>query len=283
MAAINNAGNDAFAVIASAKVFASVEPWLNVATAIKSRWLPTPELENLTDLRAEAVFQTFNSGKKQKVRDGFRDVYAFIPKGDAELYGRLKNLGACNEIGALAMDQSSNLIGSKRTQTTLPYTNIYPILIDRGSWDVQFVKSTDAEVQGIAIMFQWKSTEKDEDLIMIPVSKMDWSREDLYGLLDVYGTEVSTGQTSMVVDVFLKTAASEVLPLTGLLLINFDLYNKTDSASVTITGATESLTVPGRYTLTYASQTVADQMKLTIAKDRYDSANGLEKVDFVVV
>jgi len=286
MAAVNNAGNDAFAPITNAKLFSGVEPWLNIATPIKSRWLPTPELENLTDVRGETVFQTFNSGKKQKVRDGFRDVYAFIPKGDAELYGRLKNLGACNEIGAMAMDQSSNLIGSKRTQNTLPLANIYPILIDRGSWDVQFVKSTDSEVQGIAIMFQWKSTEQDEDLIMIPSSELDWSREDLYGLLDVYGLEISTGQTSMVVDLFTKTASSEVVPITGLLSTNFQLYNVTGSASVAVVSSLEDTNIPGRYTITYASQTLADVLRLSVAKDRYDSANaegGLEDVVFNVV
>ena len=285
MSAINAAGNDAFASIANIKSFSAVEPWLNVGTAALSRWLPLPssnDLENIVTVREEPVMQTFNSGKMAKVRDGFRSFEGFIPNGDTQLLERLVAFG-CASIGAFLVDQDDNVIGSKRSQTTIPYTNLYPILIDKDTWDVQFVAATDSEVQMIKIKFQWSSTEQDADLRMVPNSEMDWGRDEIYGLIDVYGTEISCGQTTTVVDIFAANGTTETEPITGLLVANFAGYNVTGSASVTVTVATESVTVPGRYTLTYASQTVSDELQFSIAKDRYDSEIGLEKVVFTVV
>lgn len=281
VAKINSAGNPQFVTVANAKLFSAVEPWLNVGTNYKSRWFPTAELENLEDLRQDPVKQTFNSGLEVKVRDGFRMFTAFIPNGDTELLGRLKSY-ECAEIGAFILDQDDNFIHSNGGATTIPQVNCYPILIDKNTWDVQLVKPTDAEVQMIKINFQWKATEKDENLRMIPSGQMNWTREDLYGLINVYGTEVTCGQTDTVANIFAINSTSETEAITGLLAANFGCYNVTDSSSVTVTGAVESTTVPGQYTLSYASQTIADVLQFSIAKDRYDSEVGLEEVVFTV-
>ncbi len=281
--AITEAGVDNKISTANAKVFTNVETLLNVATPRKGRWYPTPELENLTDLRDDSVYQEFTSGAKAFIREGFRNVYAFVPNGDAEFYARMKDMGRCNNIGAYGMDQPSNLIGSKRTQTAVPFTQLYPILIDRNSWNVQFLKATDSTVQGIAIMFQWKSSEKDEYLAMIPNSTMDWDREKLYGLFDVYATAGAVSQTDLVVTVYLQTASSQVEKITGLVAADFKIYNNTTSAAVTVTGCTETVGNPGQYTLTFASQTVNDELTVSMSKNRYDSELGLETLLFTVV
>ena len=279
---INAAGNPQFVTVASAKLFANVENYLNVGTAPKSRWFPSPELENLEDLREDPVFQTFNSGLQAKVRDGFRTFTAYIPNGDTELLGRLKSY-ECSEIGAFILDQDDNFIHSNGGDATIPQVNAYPILIDKNTWDVQLVKPTDAEVQMIMIKFQWKQSEKDENLRMIPSTALDWNREDLYGLINVYGTEITCGQTTTEVDIYAINSTSETEPITGLLVGNFGAYNLTTSSSVTVTASAESTTVAGRYTLTYASQTVSDELQFSIAKDRYDSEVGLEQTVFTVV
>lgn len=281
VAQINAAGNPAFVTLANAKLWSAVEPYLNVGTASKSRWFPTPELENLEDLREDPVFQTYNSGKMSKVRDGFRTVTAFIPNGDTDLLRRLKNY-ECVNIGAFVMDQEDNFIYSNNG-VAVPGNNAYPIAIDRDTWDVQLVKATDGENQMIRIRFQWKATEKDENLRMIPADELDWSRGDLYGLIDVYGDSVDCQQTELTVDVYALNGTSETEPITGLLQANFEIYNVTDSAAVVVTGCTESVTTPGRYTLTYASQTLSDVLRVSIAKDRYDSEVGLQTEVFTVV
>jgi hypothetical protein len=54
----------------------------------------------------------------------------------------------------------------------------------------------------------------------------------------------------------------------GLVAGDMALYNVTDSASVTITTAVEA--PDGTYTISYATQSVADVLRLTITKDGYD-------------
>lgn len=281
LAEINASGVNSFVTIANAKLFSAVEPYLNIATASKSRWFPTPELENIEDLREDPVYHTFNSGKMAKVRDGFRTHTAFIPNGDTDLLRRLKNY-ECVNIGAFVMDQEDNFIYSNRGDVD-PGNNAYPILIDRDTWDVQLVKSTDSETQMIRIRFQFKSTEKDENLRMIPADQLDWDRQQLYGLIDVYGDDVNVETEELTVDVYALNGTSQTEPITGLLAANFAIYNETTAAAVTVLTATEDALVPGRYVLTYAAQTPADVLQVSIAKNRYDSEVGLETVEFTVV
>lgn len=281
VAEINADGVNAFVTLANAKLFSAVEPFLNVATASKSRWFPTPELENLEDLREDPIFQTYNSGKMTKVRNGFRTLTAFIPNGDTDLLRRLENYG-CANIGMFVIDQEDNFIYSNRG-VEVPGNNAYPILVDRDTWDVQLIKSTDGETQMIRIRFQFKSTEKDSSLRMIPSAELDWDRSQLYGLIDVYGDSINCEQTTLTVDVYALNGTSEKEPITGLLDTNFGIYNNNTPGAVTVLTATEDPLIPGRYTLTYATQTVGHILTVSIAKNRYASVIGLEEEIFTVV
>ena len=91
----------------------------------------------------------------------------------------------------------------------------------------------------------------------------------LNGLLDVTSVYSAIGQTSF--KATLKTIfGTFVNPLLveGLVAGDMALYNVTDSANVTITSAVEA--PDGTYTISYASQTVADVLRLTITKDGFD-------------
>lgn len=280
VAEVNAGGVNAFVTIANAKLFSAVQPYLNVATASKSRWFPTPELENVENLREDPIFQTYNSGKMTKVRNGFRTLTAFIPNGDTDLLRRLENYG-CVNIGMFIVDQEDNFIYSNRG-VDVPGNNAYPILVDRDTWDVQLITSTDGETQMIRIRFQFKSTEKDSNLRMIPSDELDWDRSMLYGLIDVYGDNNNCDQTELEVDVYALNGTSEKEPITGLLAANFGIYNNNTPGAVTVLAATEDPLIPGRYTLTYASQTVGHILTVSIAKNRYDSEIGLEEEVFTV-
>ena len=93
----------------------------------------------------------------------------------------------------------------------------------------------------------------------------------LNGLLDVTSTYSSIGQTSF--KATLKTQYGSFLNpvlVEGLVAGDMALYNVTDSASVTITSIAES--PDGTYQINFASQTVADVLRLTITKDGYNFA-----------
>lgn len=233
-----------------------------------SRWYITPTLENVEDTRAETVFQTFNSGKKSKVRQGVRTFMGFIVDGAAfEMLDKVKEF-SCARIGAYVVDTAGNLHGNGQDADKL-----YPIAIDKQSFDPQLVKATDAEVQMIQIMFDWGRLEDDRYLKMITADSL--TAVDLLeydGLIDLYGETVGAiGQTSFTIDIHTSYGnAISPTPVTGLVAADFALYNVTDSSAVTISSLTESLTVEGRYTVSYASQTSADVLRLTPNKFGFD-------------
>lgn len=238
--------------------FAVVETWLN-AVSFEDRWLPTPELENVENIRDEAVFQEFNSGNKAKVRDGFKNFTGYIVQAPRELVGQLKLIG-CSDFGAYIIDKSGNLMGYKGSTNTV----MRPILIDKNTLDVQFVEATDSEVAMIMIKFQWKQSMLDENIKLISADELDYSCADLYGLLDVCGTPVPSSATDFQVTLTTNYGTN----VDGLIAGDFTLTNLTTSAPIVIGSVTASGS--GVYDFVIPAQTTGDVLELTASKDRYD-------------
>ena len=238
--------------------FSVVETWLN-AVNFDDRWLPTPELENVENIRDEAVFQEFNSGNKAKVRDGFKNFTGYLVQAPRELVGQLKQL-ACSDFGAYIIDKSGNLMGYKGSSASV----LRPILIDKNTVDVQFVEATDSEVAMIMIKFQWKQSMLDENIKLISADEMDYGCADLYGLLDVCGNPTPSSATEFSVTLTTNYGTK----VGGLVAGDFTLTNESTSASVTPTSVTESAN--GVYDFVIPAQTTGDVLKLSASKDRYD-------------
>lgn len=238
--------------------FAMVESFLN-AVIFADRQLPTPELENVENIRDEAVFQEFNSGNKAKVRDGFKNFTGYLIQVPRELLGQLKQL-QCTDIGAYIMDKSGNYLGYQGSGADV----LRPILIDKNTMDFQFVEATDSEVAMVMIKFQWKQAMLDENIKLIPADEMDYSCADLYGLLDVCGIPQPTSPTEF--QVTLETLYGT--KVTGLTIGDFQLENLTTANPIVISGVTES--ADGVYDFTIPAQTGGDVLELTASKNRYD-------------
>ena len=106
---------------------------------------------------------------------------------------------------------------------------------------------------------------------------------NLDGLIDAKVKYTSTGQTSMVVKLFaVGGSVATPVAIQGLLAANFALYNVTTSAAVVVLTAVESTVTPGTYTLTYASQTISNVIRLTPTYTKYDFTDVIATTSVVV-
>jgi hypothetical protein len=147
-----------------------------------------------------------------------------------------------------------------------------PIRIDNGSISAKLIKTgSGATTQKIDLAFDWHLDVQDERLRTLEADEMSTDISLLNGLLDVTSTYSAIGQTSF--KATLKTQYGSFLNpvlVEGLVAGDMALYNVTDSASVTITSIAES--PDGTYQINFASQTVADVLRLTITKNGYNFA-----------
>lgn len=237
-----------------------------------NRYFPLIGLENVENVRAETVFQEFNSGKRVKIRKGYKQVTAFLPNAPYALLEAIKSFG-CSEIGAFGLDSSNGFVYRRDSSDT---ANAYPIVIDNDTWDAMYVEGTDSETPGIMITFQWASDMKDENLRVVEFADHDITQSDLYGLVDAdaaFSAISTTGFTATITTVDYGEAVE------GLVSADFvssdsaatdSIFNVTQDADVAISSVTESS--PGVYDFTFAAQVSADEMRLYALKSRYDFA-----------
>ena len=248
------------------------------------RWRPSPLLENLTNTRADSTFETAPSGAKAFIKQGIRSVAFEAWNQGPEYKGNLDSV-RCKGAAAYLVDGDGSLRGMVREGDE---ANLYPIKIDKQSWDVRLIEATDTTIQKLMISFDWDQKEDDALLRMISASSMNPDLDLLDtvaydGLVDVEGTNIATNQTSLVMKLVVKNSGdvANKIFVSGLVAGDFTLYNETDSAAVTIISATENTSTKS-YTLTYVSQTVADVLTLSVSKNGYDFSQVATVVNTVV-
>lgn len=230
------------------------------------RWYPTPLFENVEDVRAENVVETFNSGAAYFVAEGVRTFTGLLPKRSATYLGKLKSI-ACQRVGFYYVDACGKLGGDMGATGFLR-----PIPIADGTYSVVNVPATDTTVQKLQMNFQIAQSFRDENLGIIDCSETDADLLSLSGLLDVKATISAPSTTGFVAALKLDYGTFQnKIAVKGWLLADFDLYNETDSAAVTITSVTES--PDGTYTFVIPAQTAADVLTLSASKDGFEMAD----------
>jgi hypothetical protein len=127
----------------------------------------------------------------------------------------------------------------------------------------------------------------DGDQWMIPAAEFGAIKAlELKGLIDVRFTLVDVvSATEFVVDAaFDYGSAVNPLAWKGAVNANFNLYNVTDAAGITITTVAESATVSGRYTFTIPTVDNSDVVRLGAFKAATTNLmNGYEGIDLTFV
>lgn len=239
---------------------------INAANAA-DRWFPLPVMENITHERADSIVETAASGKLALIREGVKSFSGEIWKQSPALLGKIKE-ARCTDISVFIVDNDENVIGSCPSDDGY----LYPIQVDKDSWDARTIEATDTTVQKISLAFNWSDDEKDEDIRMITEDDYSFDALGAKGLLDVnavYSSISTTGFTATLSTIFGSKAA--LVKVKGLVAGDFALYNVTDDLAVTITSVTES--ADGVYDFVIPAQTSADVLRLTPTKNGFDFTN----------
>jgi len=240
---------------------------------VKDRYYPLPNLDNVENPgREESTFFEWNSGQETFVKDGKKSFKAMIKveDGGPALVKKLKEWRGA-KFGCYIIDTDKNFHYYLDEAGTI----VKPMPIDGDRFDVRWIEPTDEGPGMIEISFNFADEMEDGNLRYIDYnggSGLDFDGtdyDDVYALWDVSLTEVSNSLTTITVNV--KTDYD--IPVTGLALADFYLYNTTDSAEITITNLAESTTTSGQYVLTFASQDASDAYTLRINKSKYDYAD----------
>lgn len=233
------------------------------------RWFPLPDLENITDERADAEYETLNSGAKIFIRDGQRAFQGVIIQQTPEYLGKLES-ASCVQFGVLIIDKSGNLIGNGGSKPGF----LRPIRVNKETWYPRLMKTVDSGVQKVQINFEFDANERDKNIRMVSANAITFDiLNDLKGLIDVNIEDPATSitTTGFIVNLYTDFGAMDSpIAVQGFVAADFDLYNETDNASIVITSVTESSTNPGEYTFVIPAQTAGDELTLTASKDAFD-------------
>lgn len=233
------------------------------------RWRPVNTGKRMQEVdinRAESKYKQYASGDSFFIQSGEKTFRAILPMAGV---GMVKFLDSarCEKMSVFIVDRGGNLIGNKKTPGFL-----YPFRIADQSIDSYVTHPKDNEVQEVHVRFEFDSTEEDADIGMIEASEMSYDVRDLEGLYDAYGVFSSITATGFVVD--LRTHYGSVKNpnrVTGMTDSDFEVINRANGNSVSITSVTESTVTPGIYTFVIAS-TAAAKLKLTATYAGYDFA-----------
>lgn len=229
------------------------------------RWYPLPEVLNVEDTRADNKMEEFNDGSSVFISEGIRSFSGLLVKGTPQLKAKIEAI-RCLPVGIFIVDKSGNLIGAYKSANKL-----YPIKLESASVSAKLVKTTDSTIQKLELHFTFHNDEKDEDLRMVACNEMSYDLHEITGLLDINATFSNITTTGF--RVCLSTDYGTVLnPVMdeGMVIGDVDLYNNTDSAPVTPLTVVEDSNEPGCYNVTFAAQTSADVLFMTITRTGRD-------------
>ncbi len=244
-------------------------------TDASKRWYPTGDIENIEDSRADAIIETFNSGKKAFIQQGSRTFKGVIVNGMPELLDKLDNNG-CSRFGALVVDKVGNLICNGNSKEGY----IRPIEIDKDSWYPRYVKPTDQNTGKIELNFDWAITEDDANLRILSADDLvSYDIFDLEGLVDLYPQD-ATNITNTTFKTVIKTSYGSVKnPVLGegFIAADFSLRDSTTLVAKTITSVTEA--PDGTYAFVFPYAVDGIELELRMDKDGFEMQSLLVDIE----
>ena len=226
----------------------------------KTRFYPTQNLKNITDVRADDINEEFEDTSSVFIQQGARSFEGMIIKGDPILLGNLQSW-RCQTTGVFFIDKSGNLIGDASVDGFLN-----PVLIQDDSFSAGLVLGTDTTKQKIMLKFIISQLFSDNNLGMIEGQSITAALKGVSGLVDVIA-ETPTGISTTEFTVQLNTKYGGVLsPIAaeGLQLSDFAMTEVTPTPGpIVISSVTESSSVAGLYTFVFPTQTSADLLRIS--------------------
>jgi len=203
--------------------------------------LPSPLVEEFDDNSEDDTYYVSPiTSLATFIREGKAD-FTFRFKYDPCLDKRLRGLNG-QQKRLIWVDASNNVVG------TSPDDTVFKGIIS-GTLRVQKWKmSTGDNISFTEIRFAAESNYERSD--QVAAYKADFNIKGLNGIQPATLTEVSSSATEIVVDV---TTSCGGIAIEGLTDSDFVFYEGSTTTEEAITGAVESATIPGRYTLSGAA------------------------------
>ncbi len=224
------------------------------------RYYPLNTIKEFTSEPAEDVTEESSSGSSRNVRKGRVSVtYRVWSNNPGKLAEKLETLKCLGGLGVFIVDTAGNMIGKGNSSD-----NLCPRGIEDNSLSI--VPVPHALDAGGSVDIKWTYTidsgEETVEYILATDFASDFDLLTVSSLEDVNIEIVSVGQTEMVYKLTKDFGSiAGRLPVKGLGgAVLTQGYNETTDAAVAWVSNTESPN--GTYTATYASQSVADVMRV---------------------
>jgi len=219
------------------------------------------DFDNLSDERAETVFESLDSGAQIKIRKGKRTLTAIVPRVTFQLIEQINEWND-QEISIYPINDKDELLYETDRMGVL----VKPWKVQKGSLAAKEVPGTASTSAKVELTLTFDDTfYEDKVKVLEPEDFNPSSCVDVPALIETEAEIQSGSTTQIVVDI----ATSDGAPVTGLVQGDFSIQNLTDDAAVAITGFAEDLVNLGRYTLTYAIEDAGDVLSPRINKAGY--------------
>lgn len=257
-------GTENYIDTATATLDATFFNGLQYNTDQYSRFYPLPiDLKNVEMPKADAVYQEFDDGTKKFVRFGARSLTAIVPDSAPVLIGKLNSM-KCGKWGVYITSDSGNFGGIERTAGKL-----YPYRLSDNTLNAMWQFQTGSTLGQIMMALEFLHTDLDENFSFIDASDISIDLSSQFkGKLDTKISQVTSarGATTFSVDIYSDYGNAKTKdPIENLVAADLSLYNITTSSAVTISTLTESTTIPGRYVVTFTSQTTTNDLRLSLS------------------
>lgn len=233
----------------------------------EDRWYPVGPFENVEDVRADIVTQTFNSGNSAKIKDGIRTFSGAIVKMAPNYIETLESFGCQKDIAVMHVDLEGSLVGE-----SLDGNFLRPIKIDSNTISAILVKTSDTEVSYITFSYAYAQTTQDSNLSMITADGFELDLTAVRGLLDGSATINLANETSISVtaSVVYGNVLNGGLKVEDLEIGDFTLDNVTQTSTITIDSVDSTASNIGKYIINYSSGVASgDDLLLAISKNGY--------------
>ena len=244
------------------------------------RFQLTPTIRNIDTPKGEATFETFEDKSMNFIIEDVRKFKGVLPTTPGKYKGKLESVRCqTGNVGVYEIDLEGNVLG-------LNFGNdgyLYPKPIDAQSLVATYAAGNYKNTSGITLEFNYAVFIQDATFQMITANNFpDFSFNSIGGVVDVDLSIATPGTTTvLVLDLFTVYGALDAkAPVTGLATANFTspntgatgkVFDITSGVDHVITSAVESLTVPGRYTITLTvATTTLDNVSVGLSKSGFD-------------
>lgn len=220
-------------------------------------------IKNFAGEMGEPNLQTWDDGTSTELNDGQLSVSFVVPKSSPLHIAAMQSL-KCSNPGTFILTDSNQFLFYANPNTVATEKKAYPLPVERwGVLPMPFTSSTSVAMVTITIYFP--RSFNFENLLILASDEHELMANKNYEAKPVVLTAGTVPTTTTSVNVKANRPSGGILgnasPVSGLLVADFNIYNKTTLAIVPVLTVAE--TPAGNYVATFASQTSGDVLDVT--------------------